>query len=62
MCVHVQADDPTVISFLLRTEIIPLCLQIMESGARLSKTVRCSACLIISPKTLDRAAPPKSFH
>lgn len=35
----VKADDPNVISFLLRTEIIPLCLQIMESGARLSKTV-----------------------
>lgn len=35
----VKADDPAVISFLLRTEIIPLCLQIMESGAPLSKTV-----------------------
>jgi CCR4-NOT transcription complex subunit 9 len=28
-----------VVAFLLRTEIIPLCLRIMESGTELSKTV-----------------------
>ena len=30
---------PQVINFLLTTEIIPLCLRIMESGSELSKTV-----------------------
>lgn len=32
-------DDPEVISFLLQTEIIPLCLRIMERGTELSQTV-----------------------
>jgi CCR4-NOT transcription complex subunit 9 len=32
-------DDSEVISFLLQTEIIPLCLRIMETGNELSKTV-----------------------
>jgi hypothetical protein len=35
-----QMDDSEVISFLLQTEIIPLCLRIMETGNELSKTVR----------------------
>ena len=35
----VQTDEPEVINFLLTTEIIPLCLRIMESGSELSKTV-----------------------
>mmetsp|Transcript_31810 Transcript_31810/g.46877 ORF Transcript_31810/g.46877 Transcript_31810/m.46877 type:complete len:321 (+) Transcript_31810:347-1309(+) len=35
----VKVDDSAVINFLLQTEIIPLCLQIMESGTELSKTV-----------------------
>eukprot|EP01027_Heterolobosea_sp_BB2_P010274 GEZU01015101.1.p1 GENE.GEZU01015101.1~~GEZU01015101.1.p1 ORF type:complete len:374 (-),score=89.44 GEZU01015101.1:307-1293(-) len=35
----VKADDEEVIKFLLSTEIIPLCLRIMESGSELSKTV-----------------------
>jgi hypothetical protein len=35
-----QMDDSSVISFLLQTEIIPLCLRIMETGNELSKTVR----------------------
>ncbi|CAO3684540.1 Cell differentiation protein rcd1 [Rhizopus azygosporus] len=35
----VKNDNPEVISFLLSTEIIPLCLRIMESGSELSKTV-----------------------
>ena len=34
-----QTDDQEVIHFLLTTEIIPLCLRIMESGSELSKTV-----------------------
>jgi hypothetical protein len=32
-------DDSDVINFLLQTEIIPLCLRIMETGSELSKTV-----------------------
>lgn len=35
----VKTDEPEVISFLINTEIIPLCLRIMESGSELSKTV-----------------------
>jgi CCR4-NOT transcription complex subunit 9 len=35
----VKVDDTEVINFLLSTEIIPLCLRIMESGSELSKTV-----------------------
>lgn len=35
----VKSDDVEVIRFLLSTEIIPLCLRIMESGGELSKTV-----------------------
>ncbi len=35
----VKNDSPEVIQFLLTTEIIPLCLKIMESSSELSKTV-----------------------
>jgi len=35
-----QVDDTEVISFLLSTEIIPLCLRSMEMGSELSKTVK----------------------
>lgn len=35
-----KTDEQEVINFLLTTEIIPLCLRIMESGSELSKTVR----------------------
>nr|ACO14704.1 Cell differentiation protein RCD1 homolog [Caligus clemensi] len=35
----VKTDEKEVINFLLTTEIIPLCLRIMESGSELSKTV-----------------------
>lgn len=34
-----QTDEQEVITFLLTTEIIPLCLRIMEAGSELSKTV-----------------------
>lgn len=34
-----QNDNTEVINFLLSTEIIPLCLRIMETGSELSKTV-----------------------
>lgn len=34
-----QTDEPSVIQFLLSTEIIPLALRIMENGSELSKTV-----------------------
>jgi hypothetical protein len=37
--VVMQVDDTEVISFLLQTEIIPLCLRTMEMGSELSKTV-----------------------
>ena len=35
----VKNDSSEVITFLLSTEIIPLCLRIMEMGSELSKTV-----------------------
>ena len=35
----VKVDNPDVIAFLLSTEIIPLCLRIMERGSELSRTV-----------------------
>lgn len=35
----VKVDNPEVINFLLSTEIIPLCLRIMERGSEVSKTV-----------------------
>lgn len=35
----VKTDEQMVITFLLTTEIIPLCLRIMESGSELSRTV-----------------------
>jgi len=35
----VKVDNSEVINFLLNTEIIPLCLRIMERGSELSKTV-----------------------
>jgi len=46
----VKMDDPDVISFLLQTEIIPLCLRIMDNGSELSKTV---ATFIIQKILLD---------
>ncbi|CDS13557.1 Putative Rcd1-domain-containing protein [Lichtheimia ramosa] len=46
----VKNDNPEVISFLLSTEIIPLCLRIMETGSELSKTV---AIFIIQKILLD---------
>eukprot|EP00050_Salpingoeca_kvevrii_P007487 m.296591 g.296591 ORF g.296591 m.296591 type:complete len:328 (+) comp13424_c0_seq1:96-1079(+) len=35
----VKTDEPEVVTFLLTTEIIPLCLRIMETGSELSRTV-----------------------
>eukprot|EP00758_Cryptobia_borreli_P013001 Tbor_TRINITY_DN5796_c0_g1::TRINITY_DN5796_c0_g1_i1::g.20395::m.20395/K12606/RCD1, CNOT9, CAF40; CCR4-NOT transcription complex subunit 9 len=35
----VKSDDTEVIGYLLTTEIVPLCLKIMENGTELSKTV-----------------------
>merc|ERR1719261_1464554 len=46
----VKVDDAEVISFLLQTEIIPLCLRIMETGSELSKTV---ATFIVQKLLLD---------
>lgn len=46
----VKNDTPEVIAFLLTTEIIPLCLKIMESSTELSKTV---AIFIIQKILLD---------
>ena len=46
----VKNDDSEVISFLLSTEIIPLCLRIMEHGSELSKTV---ATFIVQKILLD---------
>lgn len=36
---YLKTDEQDVITFLLSTEIIPLCLKIMEQGSELSKTV-----------------------
>ena len=46
----VKGDNPEVITYLLNTEIIPLCLRIMERGSELSKTV---ACFIVQRILLD---------
>ena len=46
----VKVDNQDVINFLLNTEIIPLCLRIMEKGSELSKTV---ACFIVQRILLD---------
>ena len=46
----VKMDDSDVINFLLQTEIIPLCLRIMETGSELSKTV---ATFIVQKVLLD---------
>eukprot|EP01066_Platyproteum_vivax_P019993 Platyproteum_vivax@DN7764_c0_g1_i1.p1 len=46
----VKVDDHGVIDFLLQTEIIPLCLRIMEGGSELSKTV---ATFIVQKILLD---------
>lgn len=48
----VKMDDSEVIQFLLQTEIIPLCLRIMETGSELSKTV---ATFIVQKILLDNA-------
>lgn len=48
----VKVDDPEIVSFLLSTEIIPLCLRIMEQGTELSKTV---ATFIVQKILLDDA-------
>lgn len=46
----VKVDDTEVVNFLLQTEIIPLCLRIMETGSELSKTV---ATFIVQKVLLD---------
>jgi len=46
----VKTDETEVITFLLTTEIIPLCLRIMETGLELSKTV---ATFIVQKILLD---------
>lgn len=48
----VKVDDVEVVNFLLQTEIIPLCLRIMETGSELSKTV---ATFIVQKILLDEA-------
>ncbi|KAF7285228.1 hypothetical protein GWI33_011550 [Rhynchophorus ferrugineus] len=48
----VKTDEQEVITFLLTTEIIPLCLRIMETGSELSKTV---ATFILQKILLDES-------
>ena len=50
MSCRFQNDNSEVINFLLSTEIIPLCLRIMETGSELSKTV---AIFIVQKILLD---------
>lgn len=62
-----KTDEQEVINFLLTTEIIPLCLRIMESGSELSKTVctfnllgflHCGGSCVISLWFWDHFLPP----
>lgn len=46
----IKVDDPDVVNFLLQTEIVPLCLRIMENGSELSKTV---ATFVVQKVLLD---------
>lgn len=61
----VKVDDTEVVNFLLQTEVIPLCLRIMESGSELSKTV---ATFIVQKILLDETglnyicATPERFY
>ncbi|CRH00593.1 cell differentiation protein, putative [Plasmodium relictum] len=61
----VKVDNPDVINFLLQTEIIPLCLRIMETGSELSKTV---ATFIVQKILIDElglnyiCATPERFY
>jgi CCR4-NOT transcription complex subunit 9 len=61
----VKVDDVEIVNFLLQTEIIPLCLRIMETGSELSKTV---ATFIVQKILLDDAgltyisATPERFY
>lgn len=61
----VKTDSPAVIDFLLQTEIIPLCLRIMETGSELSKTV---ATFVVQKILLDDSglayicATPERFY
>ena len=48
----VKTDEREVINFLLATEIVPLCLRIMDNGSELSKTV---ATFIMQKILLDDA-------
>ncbi|KAG0478115.1 hypothetical protein HPP92_012834 [Vanilla planifolia] len=48
----VKVDESEVVSFLLHTEIIPLCLRTMDNGSELSKTV---ATFIVQKILLDDA-------
>ncbi|KHG04254.1 Cell differentiation RCD1 [Gossypium arboreum] len=53
----VKVDDTEVISFLLSTEIIPLCLRTMEMGSELSKTVEFRLFSFVEPVGLEFGWP-----
>ena len=36
---YMQVDDTEAVNFLVTSQVIPLCLRIMETGSELSKTV-----------------------
>jgi CCR4-NOT transcription complex subunit 9 len=63
--VFFEIDDTEIVNFLLTTEIIPLCLRIMETGTELSKTV---ATFIVQKILLDDGgltyicATPERFY
>jgi CCR4-NOT transcription complex subunit 9 len=52
----VKMDDTEVVNFLLQTEIIPLCLRIMETGTELSKTVCARSDPPVGATDLERTA------
>eukprot|EP00762_Andalucia_godoyi_P006165 ANDGO_01628.mRNA.1 Cell differentiation protein rcd1 len=61
----VKADDVKVIEFMLATEIIPLCLRIMETSSELSKTIATfivQKILIFEMGLAYICAMPERFH
>ncbi|KZC08681.1 Cell differentiation protein RCD1 like protein [Dufourea novaeangliae] len=56
----VKTDEQEVITFLLTTEIIPLCLRIMESGSELSNTLATHVAMILGKMVLSLAKDPSA--
>ena len=48
---YMQVDDTEAVNFLVTSQVIPLCLRILETGSELSKLV-CHAFFCICPAML----------